>query len=194
MMSIFLLLPLAKQAQCIHQTVRYNIRVFGMNIGQMTVNQVKTDTCTIVQAISEISVRIIFIYQVKYIQNTTYQFGELYQSSLKTLKKEEVNYDTRITKTEDGYILVKDGDTSRIEDKILYSGGLLYFNEPQNITSLYFEISGDKKPIERIDDHTYCITDPNNGRKSNYEYKDGILKRAVIRHRLATIYVEQQTI
>jgi len=56
--------------------------------------------------------------------------------------------------------------------------------------STEYEISGEKKPLNRIDDNTYQIIDPNNGRESIYIYEDGILQSSSIEHRMATIYTE----
>lgn len=168
----------------------YNIRAMGMNVGTITVNQEKNGNKLNVEAISEVEVRIIFKIKVKYIQTSVYENGELVTSSLKTYKKDKVNSDTRLTKNGNGYILDKDGEKSQINDLIKYSGSLLYFNEPTNVKNLYFEINGEKTTVKLIGNHKYEIPDPQNGNLNEYEYKNGILSKAVIKHTMANVYLE----
>ena len=168
----------------------FNIRAMGMDVGTITVHQEKIGKKLTVKAISEVEVRIIFKIKVKYIQTSVYENGELVESSLKTYKKDEVNSDTRLTKNEDGYLLDKDGDISEIKDKITYSGSLLYFNEPVNINDLYFEINGEKTDVKALGDHKYEITNPNNGNLNEYNYKNGVLINAVIKHSMANVNLE----
>lgn len=172
----------------INQSV-YNIHAMGMDVGTITVNQQITGDKITVEAISEVEVRIIFKIKVKYIQTSTYVNGILQQSLLKTYKKEEVNSTTLLIKKGNGYTLEKDGKVTRINDIIKYSGSLLYFHEPKNVKELYFEINGEKTTVETIKTHKYLITDPNNGNKNEYTYKNGVLKNAIIKHTMANVYL-----
>jgi hypothetical protein len=162
----------------------------GMDVGKITVKQEKIGNKLTVEAISEVEVRIVFKIKVKYIQTSVYENGQLLTSSLKTYKKDEVNSDTRLTKNGNGYILDKDGETSHVNDVIKYSGSLLYFNEPTNITDLYFEINGEKTTVKPLGNHKYEVTDPHNGNLNEYNYKNGMLTNAVIKHSLANVYLE----
>jgi len=167
----------------------YNIHAMGMDVGTITVNQQITGNKITVEAISEVEVRIIFKIKVKYIQTSTYVNGILQQSLLKTYKKDAVNSTTHLVKQGDGYTLEKDGKITRINDIIKYSGSLLYFHEPKNVKVLYFEINGEKTKVETVKTHEYLITDPNNGNKNEYTYKNGVLKNAIIKHTMANVYL-----
>ncbi len=171
------------------KTEVFNIRALGMNIGTITVNQQTVGDRLVVEAISQVEVRIIFKFKVKYIQTSIYENGELVTSSLQTYKKGTVNSDTRLTKKGNGYELNKDGKKSYINDKIYYSGSLLYFHEPISVKNLYFEINGKKTIVEPTKAHTYLITDPQNGKKNEYMYKNGVLKQAIIKHNMANVYL-----
>jgi len=164
----------------------------GMDVGTITVNEQIDGNKLIVEAISQVEVRIIFKIKVKYIQTSVYENGELVESSLKTYKKDKVNSDTRLTKKGNGYELNKDGEISYINDKIYYSGSLLYFNEPKEVKELYFEINGEKTTVEKLAD-MYIITDPHNGNKNEYSYENGVLKKAVIKHNIANVYLERNS-
>ena len=189
----FLFASICCKAQVNSNIEIFNIRAMGMNVGTITVNQQKNGDRLVVEAISEVEVRIIFKIKVKYIQTSIYEKGELIESSLKIYKKEEVDSNTRLTKNGNGYILDKDGEISHVNDKIHYSGSLLYFNEPINVKELYFEINGEKTTVEPIETNKYLITDPHNGKKNEYTYENGVLKRAVVKHNLANVYLERRT-
>jgi hypothetical protein len=182
------------QAQSQTKKEVFNIRAMGMDVGKITVNQEKLGNKLTVEAISEVEVRIVFKIKVKYIQTSVYENGELVTSSLKTYKKDEVNSDTRLTKNGNGYILEKDGKVTYVDDIIKYSGSLLYFNEPANITDLYFEINGEKTTVKPLGNNKYEVTDPHNGNQNEYNYNNGILDNAVIKHSLANVYLQRKSI
>lgn len=167
----------------------FNIRAMGMDVGTISVKQETIGDKIIVEAISEVEVRIVFKIKVKYIQTCTYVKGILEESLLKTYKKDEINSTTRLTKNGNGYTLNKDGKISYVNDIIKYSGSLLYFHEPKAGAPMYFEISGEKTTIQTLTAHEYLITDPHNGNKNEYNYKNGVLKNAIIKHTMANVYL-----
>ena len=179
------------EAMAQERRIKYNIRVLGMDVGVLTVTEQVNGRDTIIEAITDVKVRIIFTFRIKYEQKSTYQAGELLNSSLLTYKKDNLNSSTYLIRKGDGYILIKDEDTSFVRARINYSGSLLYFHEPSDIVNLYYEINGEKKPIKQIGGHKYQVIDPENGRESIFEYEDGILQCTSIEHRLATIYTER---
>ncbi len=170
----------------------YDIHAMGMDVGTITVNQEKVGDSLIVEAISQVEVRIIFKIRMKYIQTCTYVNGVLQESLLKIYKKDEVNSITSLTKKGEGYVLDKDGKISQINDVINFSGGLLWFHEPKVGAAMYFEISGEKTIIKSIKDHQYSITDPHNGNKNEYTFKNNKLKQAIIKHTMANVYLNLQ--
>jgi hypothetical protein len=188
-LAYFFLLFFSISALGQSKTEVFNIGALGMNVGTITVNQQIDGDRLVVEAISQVEVRIVFKFKVKYIQTSIYEKGELVSSSLKTYKKGVINSDTRLTKKGSGYGLEKDGEKSYINDRIYYSGSLLYFHEPISIKNLYFEINGEKTSIENAGLHKYLITDPHNGKKNEYTYKNGVLKQAIIKHSMANVYL-----
>lgn len=187
--TLLLLLGLFCNAQSQFKKSIFNIRAMGMDVGTITVKQETIGDKIIVEAISEVEVRIVFKIKVKYIQTCTYVKGILQESLLKTYKRDEINSTTRLTKNGNGYTLDKDGEVSFINDIIKYSGSLLYFHEPKVGAPMYFEISGEKTIIQTLNTHEYLITDPHNGNKNEYNYKNGILKNAIIKHTMANVYL-----
>ena len=177
------------------QTAKYNIEVFGMDVGELKVEQQIIGHDTLVKAITHLDFKFIFTYKGIYLQEGTYRNGDLLQSHLKIIRKGKTSSDTRITKSGNYYAVIKeDEDTSYIYNKIKYSGSLVYFNEPINISTIYYETSGEQKNIEAICKHIYHVFKLSKSKKNDYEYEyeDGILKRATIRYPLANIYLERE--
>ena len=172
------------------RSIKYNVRAMGMDIGVLTVTENVNDNDIIIEAVTDVKVKIVFTFRVQYIQKSIYREGELLKSSLLTFKKGRLNSSTYLSKEGNGYKLIKDGDTSFVDSCIEYSGSLLYFHEPSNINELHYEISGEKKPLQYMGDHKYLVIDPENSRESLFVYKDGILQRSSIEQRLTTIYTE----
>jgi len=179
-------------AQQKNKVLKYNVRVMGLNIGELTVNEYKNNDSLIIEAITNVEVNIVFKYQVKYYQRSIYYNGELLSSHLQTLKNGDVHSDTWLKKDHDKYFLVKKGNTTIIKDKINYSGSLLYFNEPVKTNTIYMEINGEKNIIKPVSDNVYEIIDKNNHQKGKYTYKNGILQKSVVNHSIANIYLERK--
>ena len=186
---ILMFIPQGLKAQ--EKTLNYNIRVLGRDVGILTVSERIEGGDTIVEALTDVNVKIIFTYKVKFVQKSIYRGGELLNSSMLTYKKDKLNSSTSMTKKGNGYALSMDDESSYINNRINYSGSLLYFHEPLGISDLYYEIDGEKKPITALGDHKYQVIDPHNGRESIYEYEDGMLQRSSVEHGIATIYTER---
>lgn len=167
----------------------YNIRAMGMDVGTISVKQEINNDIIKVEAISEVEVRIVFKIKVKYTQTCTYVKGVLQESLLEIYKKGEVDSTTRLTKKGNGYTLNKDGEISYVKDVINFSGSLLWYHEPKVGAPMYFEISGEKTMVEALKPHGYLITDPHNGNKNEYTYKNNKLKEAIIKHTMANVYL-----
>ncbi|MCK3683143.1 DUF6134 family protein [Maribellus sp. YY47] len=173
------------------QSARYNIWVFGMNIGEFSVTQKEKNGNIDIQAVTDVEVKLIVPYRVKFIQNSAYKQGSLANFHVQTLKNGKINSDTRLEREGNAYVLVKDGDSTVVNENITFSGSLLYFNEPKGISKIFKERSGEVQKIEKIADHSYLITDEKNKKAHEYSYKDGILQQAELKHPLATIYLKR---
>lgn len=185
---LFLVIP--GYVRSMDRHAKYRIQVLGMNVGQYTVNQKTTEDKIVIEAITDVEVKIIFTYRIKYVQKSLYRNGQLWNSHVQTIKNGKVNSDVWLEKQGGGYLLKKDGESVYIDDDITYSGSLLYFNEPTQVSYLYKERSGEKQALKRIADHTYILTDGKDKKTNEYEYEEGMLVRADLIHPLATIHLE----
>ncbi len=174
------------------QSQIFNIRALGMEIGEIKVRQEEKEGKLFIEAISEFEVRIIFKIKGKYIQTSIYKEGVLLESTLKTYKKNQVKSNTRIIKNGKGYKLDKKDKVLFINDVIKFSGSLLFFNEPKNIKDMYFEISGQKTTVKSMGNHKYLVINPQNGKKNEYFYENKVLKKAIIKHAIANVFLERK--
>lgn len=178
-------------AQPVERSAKYEISVWGMNIGEFTVDQKMVNNNITIEAVTNVNVRMIFTYHVKYIQQSFYKQGILWSSHVETLKNGKINSNTRLERQDENYLLIKDGDAALIDGPIIYSGSLLYFQEPSLMSCIYNERNGEKNMIKSLDDHTYAIVDKKGNKTNIYEYRDGILTRAELIHTLATIHLKR---
>ncbi|WP_157624849.1 DUF6134 family protein [Sunxiuqinia dokdonensis] len=178
-------------AKPVRDAAKYQIRVLGMNVGEFAVTQELVDGDLSVEAVTDIEVKIIFTYKVRYTQQSHYQNGNLSKYRVQTLKNGSINSDTQLKRMDEAYLLIKDGDSTLVHENITYSGSLLYFNEPKQDSLMYNERNGEMKSIRATADNTYVITDRKGRRTNEYHYKDGILETAILEHPIATIYMER---
>lgn len=178
-------------AQAINQSAKYQILVWGMNIGEFTVEQKTENEDVSVKAVTDVHIRMIINYRVKYVQQSFHRQGVLLTSRVETLKNGRINSDTQLEKQGDKYLLNKDGESTVIGGLITYSGSLLYFNEPKQIYNLYNERNGERNSIRNVDAHTYATLDKKGNRSNVYVYQDGILMRAELIHSLAIIHLRR---
>ncbi|MFV0591985.1 MAG: DUF6134 family protein [Draconibacterium sp.] len=173
------------------QKVRYNIGVLGMNVGELSVTQSGEKGNLDIHAVTDVNVKIIVPYRVKFVQNSTYRQGHLENFHVQTLKNGKINSDSRLERNGDSYMLINDGDTTMVTQDITYSGSMLYFNEPVDVPEVYKERNGEVQQIKSLGNHIYTIKDDTGKKAHKYYYEDGILKVAELKHPLATIYLKR---
>ena len=173
-------------------TSKYNLEMLGTNIGEFFVTQKNEDGNIEIEAVTDVRIKFLFSYRVKYIQNTVYEQGVLKSSNVKTYKNGEMNSDMTLKQEKDVYLLVVDGDTTVINDTISYSGSLIYFNEPLGVKQLYKERTAEVWQLTSISNHTYIIRDEKDRELNRYYYENGILEYAKMRHALGTIELKRE--
>ncbi|MEZ5102969.1 MAG: DUF6134 family protein [Draconibacterium sp.] len=169
----------------------YSINLLGTKIGKFSIVQKSENGNVNIEAITDVEVKLLFTYRIKYIQNTVYEQGVLKSSNVKTYKNGKLNSDTMLKLENDVYLRIVDGDTAVVNYPITYSGSLLYFNEPVGVKQLYKERTAEMRPITLLSDHTYVVTDENKRELNRYIYKDGILEYAKMQHPIGAMELER---
>lgn len=169
----------------------YSINLLGAKIGKFSVVQKNENGNINIEAITDVEVKLLFTYRIKYIQNTVYEQGVLKSSNVKTYKNGKLNSDTMLKLENDVYLQIADGDTAVVNHPITYSGSLLYFNEPVGVKQLYKERTAEMRPITPLSDNTYVVTDQNERELNRYIYKNGVLEYAKMHHSIGAMELKR---
>ncbi|MCG6190394.1 DUF6134 family protein [Maribellus maritimus] len=189
----FVLVTSSVPAKSKEITSKYNLEMMGAKVGEFSVTQKIENGKLNIEAITDIKVKLLFSYRVKYVQNTVYEQGVLKSSKVKTYKNGKLNSDMVLKQQKDAYLLVVDGDTAVVNDSITYSGSLLYFNEPLGIKQLYKERTAEMMQITSLSEHTYVVNDEKEKELNRYIYKNGVLEYAKMRHALGMLELKRVT-
>lgn len=168
------------------QTLNYKITTANEKIGVLNVVQTEDSNFLQIKIKSSAEIDIIIKYIIEYELNCTYKKNQLLLSTLLIKDNGKVHSTNKITKSDNYYLIDKGSEQIKYDNKIDYSGALLYFKEPNTIAFVFSEFDLLPKPIKSIGIHSYQITNPKNGQKNEYYYKNGILQKVVIHHTLMT--------
>jgi len=169
------------------QTLNYEITANSHSIGNLTVVKTQSGNSFKIEVNSNVVVHLFMKIDFSYNLVSSYTNNALYSGEVITYVNGKEHSTSKVKKTGDYYSLTQENSTSEYDNKINYSGALLYFQEPVNVKSIFSEFSNVAKPMVLIGENEYQVTDPENGRKSEYKYIDGILHKAVIHHTLMTV-------
>jgi len=170
---------------------KYDLEMLGAKIGEFSVTQKNENGNVEIEAVTDVKLKFLISYRVKYVQNTVYEQGILKSSNVKTYKNGKLNSDMTLKQEKNVYLLIADKDTTVINDSITYSGSLIYFNEPLGIKRLYKERTAEMEPLTRLTEHTYIIRDEKDRELNRYVYKDGVLEYAEMRHAMGMLELKR---
>jgi hypothetical protein len=163
-------------ARPITLTAKYKIYMLGANIGEFSVTQTNNHGNVNIDATTEVKIKFLFAYRIKYMQNTIYNHGVLQNAHVKTYKNGKLNSTMKMTLQEGAYQLIIDGDTTTISDSVTYSGSLIYFNEPKAATRIFKERNAEMRQISPEDTHTYVIKNEKGKLLNRYSYEMKLFK------------------
>lgn len=132
-----------------------------------------------------------FLIRVKHKASYTASFnrGVLTTAISKYSINDKERSRTNVTYKNGEYIISNDGKTYSYATPIQQSIASLYFNEPQN-AKIFSERHGDFCSIERIDQQTYKLIQPDD-RANIYHFKNGLCEKVEIQMPLATIHLQK---
>lgn len=183
------------------QSHRYNIIAKGQNVGVLTAVKIKgsdapkeatgdaaasaiKENQDQIKVTSSFDVHLFIQVHVKYDMNCIFENGMLMDWSVETFKDDDLHSSSKGQAENGKYVIAEDGEDKVHEGAIMFSGAMLYFNEPDNIDSIFSEIHAKEKPVKKIEAGHYQIIDPATGQSNHYFYRDGVLQKAVIDHSL----------
>ena len=170
------------------QTYRYKIISNGQVVGELTATQISSEGQSTqtpsedepaqtananqktINIMSEFDVHLFISVHVKYEMKCKYIDGVLVESSVETYKDNDLHSSSKGEKINDTYKVVADGDVLTHEGDIAYSGGMLYFKEPQGLSNIFSEIHAREKPVKKVNESHFMVTDPKTGQSNQYFY------------------------
>lgn len=184
-LSIYLFTSVSAQPK--ELAAKYSIHMLGKNIGEFAVTQTNNNGNININAITEIEVKLLFSFRIKYVQSTVYNQGVLQTAHVESFKNGKLNSNMSMKYEKGSYKLIVDGDTTIINDAITYSGSLIYFNEPKTSKRIFKERTAEMRQITPEEEHTYIIIDEKGRVLNRYFYEEGILQHATMQHTLANV-------
>lgn len=173
-------------------TLSYIIKAEKIDIGNLTVKKTQDKNSVKIHIESDVDVTIFININVNYQLDCTYINNELVASSVMVRKNGNIHSTRKIIKDANYYEVTYNNVTSKYYNTIDYSGALLYFIEPTNISSVFSDFDIIEKSIKNIGVHTYQTTNPKSGQKNDYFYRNGVLQKAVINHPLMTFFLVKE--
>ncbi|UKN02339.1 hypothetical protein K6119_02240 [Paracrocinitomix mangrovi] len=158
-------------------------------LGTLKVNSSKQDGIEEIYVESEITIKKIFTVMVSYTLQSKFKGKKLLSNEITTYMNKKVHEKMSTFKKESKYIFTKNTKQKDVKD-FNFCESMMYFNEPIGVSTLYSEFDGVFKPTSYIaKDSCYALTNPINKNVSKYYYKDGILRKAIVKSALATLYL-----
>ncbi len=172
------------------QSKKYNISSKGSKIGTLVMHETNIEGTKHIEVVSQMKVKVVMTVSLMYKLNSVFKNGNLHHSSVTTYVNGHV-HSTSVTENKgDHYLLTIDGHSTKKFMKIKFSEAMMYLTEPVGHKWIYSEIDDIMKPIKSLGNHVYEITNPKNGHKSKYYYKDGVLDKTNIPESIVPFFLE----
>jgi len=172
------------------QAKKYRISSKGESIGTLMMNERNNDGTKHIEVVSQMKVKVVVTVGLMYKLNTVFKNGELHYSSVTTYVNGKVHSTSISENKGDHYLLTLDGHQTKKFMKIKFSEAMMYLTEPVGHKWIYSEIDDIMKPIKSLGNHVYEVTNPKNGHKSKYYYKNGILEKTDIPESIVPFFLE----
>ena len=159
----------------------YDILVAGIKIGELTASRDTQDSVTIYSLSSSISFWFLGRINVKHSIVSSYASGKLISSYVETMSSRG-NYKSSVVWKDDHYNVSVDAYQHRkdtiISAPIHFNVARLYFEEPQEITSLLADTYGEIVSSSRMGEKSYQVI--SNGSKNKFYYYGGEMQKAIM--------------
>ncbi|WP_241330551.1 DUF6134 family protein [Chryseobacterium arthrosphaerae] len=161
-------------AMSVKEYLNYSIIKDDKTIGTIRVERSLKDNITEYLFESRAQVKILYSIEIYDKMNVNFKQNILQQAKLyRTMNgKLKVN-NTAIWNGSFYNLSDKDGPNGFLKQSVLYSTASLYFNEPENVKSVFSEKFQKMVPVQKIDARRYRISLPN-GNTTTYTYTSGI--------------------
>lgn len=170
----------------IGQTVHYDVVKGSKKLGDMTVKRILSDNQVKYEIDSKVTFRILFSFTVDYESTSEYKYGQL----IKEYTHNQLNGSTQKKSTiwfnGDNYTLDLNGSRTSLRDKIEYSVGTIYFEEPKDGQKVFSPQFGEYLTFRKLAEHQYEMESPDG--INLYTYTNGICSEVKVNRDFAKFY------
>ncbi len=176
----WLLTPFVLVDEPLEADLSFEVVLHDKVVGVLNATRKKDGSTTIYGNDSRIETRVLIKVVVSYDFEVMYSDAHMVSSKATLLYNNKIHAQTEVDLVSNKYHVERyhSGETY-IDERITYTSGMLMFEEPVGVTSLFAEIPGEMQTIEPVGDHSYKKTD-SDGHVNHYHYQDGNLVKAEI--------------
>ena len=168
-------------------TFSYDVSLDGRSIGKYMVSRTDIDGASTIRVENNMAAGLIRKSEHRSVLLSLYDGKNLVSSELKTWVNEKLESTFELRWDGDQYVK-QDGEqiVEIAQQLVSYSSASVFFEEPLNRTSLFYEKYGTELNVETIGEHRYEVKLPN-GSKEQYTYQDGEVVMVEVVQTFATI-------
>ena len=172
------------------QRMQYRVFLDGRAIGTYDVNRTDLNGSSHFRVETNMAVGLIRKSEHRFSLLSSFNDSKLLSSNLKTWVNQKLETSSDLRWNGEQYVK-QDGEnlTDICTDLVSYSSACVYFVEPVNRTSLFYEKYGKDLTLFKLEDHKYEVKLPN-GTFERYTYKDGLVSKVEFVQSFTTITLE----
>lgn len=183
-LCIFILIFLIGSLSIAAQTNLYDIISKKDTLGVLKVSKLKKGEHLEYNYHVDMKAKLLVNIHVQYTIKAIYDQNQLISASVDNVVNGKTHHSSDIEWVNTCYhINTKRNKYQQLNEKIIYSGIRLFFDEPSTIKKVFSEYTGHYGMIKNIEPNTYELTLHNN-KKNKYYYTNGELVKASINNSL----------
>lgn len=170
----------------------YNVTLDGKPIGTYNVHRTDIGESSTYRVETTTAAGLIRPIEHTFVMMSSYNNSKLISSDLKTWVNQELESSSVLQWDGSQYIQQQGEKLTEICcEAVDFSSATIFFNEPVNRTTLFYEKYGMDLKVEKVADHTYEVEIPNGG-VERYTYKKGEVIEVQFVQSFATITLRKQ--
>lgn len=173
------------------RTLKYKILKEGKPIGEVIAVRTLSGDEAEYDVETHMNLKLIINQKVDYTSKASFRNGILQNSVSRAFLNDRPHQSCTTKLRTGGYQVLLDHQEYFLKRQVSYSGTMLYFKEPSNVTLVYSEMSGQDNKMTHQGEGYYVLTNSRNRKQNQYWYKSGILDHAAINSSLVDIEIQR---
>ena len=166
------------------QTLTYKVVRDGNEIGWMKLDKTITGNTTLINMVSEMKVRMIFLFTIVSSEYAEFRDGKMIHSYVFRKMNGNIKANKHLRLQNDGYEVENSSGKEKLTiEPITFNILSMYFGEPAGLSKIYSNTQQDFAAVEKIKNNDYKLHLPD-GNCTEYYYNNGICTKVKINHNL----------